>query len=106
MIRRAANVPKGRGACNVSIVAIITLVGLKWEATPLQMSLIILSLALPMALLGPVSGAAGRMERKTLMMVSDIVRGILILLLTLAVMFGWSMPAFSPEVFFFGFCSS
>ncbi|WP_421378842.1 MFS transporter [Bacillus salacetis] len=69
----------------LSIVAIITLVGLKWEATPLQMSLIILSLALPMALLGPVSGAvADRMERKTLMIVSDVVRGLLILLLTLA----------------------
>ena len=69
----------------LSIVAIITLVGLKWEATPLQMSLIILSLALPMALLGPVSGAvADRMERKTLMIVSDVTRGILILFLTLA----------------------
>lgn len=69
----------------LSIVAIITLVGLKWEATPMQMSLIILSLAMPMALLGPLSGAiADRMERKTLMIVSDVVRGILILLLTLA----------------------
>ncbi|RIW35093.1 MFS transporter [Bacillus salacetis] len=69
----------------LSIVAIITLVGLKWEATPIQMSLIILSLALPMALLGPVSGAvADRMDRKTLMITSDVVRGILILLLTLA----------------------
>jgi MFS family permease len=69
----------------LSIVAIITLVGLKWEATPLQMSFIILSLALPMALLGPVAGAvADRMERKTLMIVSDVARGLLILLLTLA----------------------
>ncbi|MGD6967144.1 MFS transporter [Rossellomorea vietnamensis] len=69
----------------LSIVAIITLVGLKWEATPMQMSLIILSLAMPMALLGPLSGAiADRMERKTLMIVSDVARGILILLLTLA----------------------
>jgi MFS family permease len=69
----------------LSIVAIITLVGLKWEATPMQMSLIILSLALPMALLGPVTGTiADRMERKTLMMFSDVVRGVLILLLTLA----------------------
>ncbi|KSU64448.1 MFS transporter [[Bacillus] enclensis] len=69
----------------LSIVAIITLVGLKWEATPMQMSFIILSLALPMALLGPVSGTvADRMERKTLMIVSDVIRGGLILLLTLA----------------------
>ena len=49
----------------LSIVAIITLVGLKWEATPMQMSFIILSLAVPMALLGPISGTiADRMERK------------------------------------------
>jgi MFS family permease len=69
----------------LSIVAIITLVGLKWEATPMQMSFIILSLALPMALLGPISGTiADRMERKTLMIFSDVVRGVLILLLTLA----------------------
>jgi MFS family permease len=69
----------------LSIVAIITLVGLKWEATPFQMSFIILSLALPMALLGPISGVvADRMERKTLMIISDIVRGVLILLLSLA----------------------
>ncbi|MGD6802935.1 MFS transporter [Rossellomorea aquimaris] len=69
----------------LSIVAIITLVGLKWEATPMQMSLIILSLAMPMAVFGPVSGAiADRLDRKKLMIISDVVRGILILLLTLA----------------------
>ena len=69
----------------LSIIAVITLVGLKWEATPMQMSLIILSLALPMALLGPITGTlADRMERKSLMVFSDVVRGVLILLLTLA----------------------
>ena len=69
----------------LSIVAIITMVGLKWEATPMQMSFIILSLAMPMALLGPISGTiADRMERKKLMVFSDVVRGGLILLLTLA----------------------
>ncbi|MCA1064012.1 MFS transporter [Rossellomorea sp. AcN35-11] len=69
----------------LSIIAVITLVGLKWEATPMQMSLIILSLALPMALLGPVTGTlADRMERKWLMVLSDVVRGVLILLLTVA----------------------
>ena len=60
----------------LSIVAIITLVGLKWEATPMQMSFIILSLAMPMALLGPISGTiADRMERKKLMVFSDVVEG-------------------------------
>ncbi|WP_335871236.1 MFS transporter [Bacillus sp. 2205SS5-2] len=69
----------------LSIVAIITLVGLKWEGTPMQMSFVILSLAIPMALLGPISGTvADRMERKRLMFFSDVIRGGLILLLTLA----------------------
>ncbi|MFD2682146.1 MFS transporter [Bacillus seohaeanensis] len=69
----------------LSIIAVITLVGLKWEGTPLQMSMIILSLALPMALFGPFSGAvADRLERKTLMIISDVFRGVLILLLTIA----------------------
>lgn len=69
----------------LSIVAIMTLVGLKWEASSLEMSFIILSLAIPMALFGPITGAlADRLERKMLMVVSDVVRGGLILLLTLA----------------------
>ncbi len=69
----------------LSIVAIITLVGLKWEATPMQMSFIILCLALPMALFGPIAGTvADKLERKSLMFLSDIIRGGLILLLTIA----------------------
>ncbi|GGF13082.1 putative MFS-type transporter YfiS [Halobacillus andaensis] len=69
----------------LSIVAIITLVGLKWEATPMQVSLVILCLALPMALLGPVAGTvADRLNRKMLMMVSDLVRAGLILGLAFA----------------------
>ena len=36
----------------LSIVAIITLVGLKWNASPLEVSFIILFLAVPMVVLG------------------------------------------------------
>ncbi|MFG6149178.1 MFS transporter [Halobacillus sp. B23F22_1] len=69
----------------LSIVAIITLVGLKWEATPMQVSLVFLCLALPMALLGPAAGTvADRMNRKLLMMMSDLVRAGLFLVLAFA----------------------
>ena len=69
----------------LSIVAIITLVGLKWEASPLEVSLVFLCLAVPMAVFGPAAGmVADRFSRKTLMIVSDVVRAGLILLLTVA----------------------
>ncbi|MEH7385511.1 MFS transporter [Bacillus sp. JJ1521] len=69
----------------LSIVAIITLVGLKWNASPIEVSLIILCLAVPMALLGPVAGTvADRFSRKALMITSDLVRSGLILVLTVA----------------------
>ncbi|MFD0048088.1 MFS transporter [Actinomycetes bacterium NPDC127524] len=69
----------------LSIVAIITLVGLKWNASPMEVSFIILCLAIPMALLGPVAGTvADRFSRKTLMITSDLVRAGLILFLTVA----------------------
>ena len=69
----------------LSIVAVITLVGLKWNASPMEVSLIILCLALPMALFGPIAGTvADRMSRKVLMITSDLVRAGLILVLTVA----------------------
>ncbi|WP_246206675.1 MFS transporter [Virgibacillus ihumii] len=69
----------------LSIVAIITLVGLKWNASPIQVSAVILCLAVPMALLGPVAGiVADRFSRKTIMIISDVVRAGLILVLTIA----------------------
>ncbi|MFC4558334.1 MFS transporter [Virgibacillus kekensis] len=69
----------------LSIVAIITLVGLKWNASPMEVSLIILCLAVPMALLGPVAGiVADRFSRKAIMIISDVVRAGLILILTIA----------------------
>ncbi|WP_037985637.1 MFS transporter [Thalassobacillus devorans] len=69
----------------LSIVAVITMVGLKWNASPMQVSLIILCLAIPMALLGPLAGTvADRFSRKTLMVASDLVRAGLILVLAAA----------------------
>ncbi|WP_209121180.1 MFS transporter [Alkalihalobacillus sp. BA299] len=69
----------------LSIVAIITLVGLKWNASPLEVSFIFLCLAVPMALFGPVAGVvADRFNRKALMVTSDLIRAGLILILTVA----------------------
>lgn len=69
----------------LSIVAIITMVGLKWNATPIEVSFIILCLAVPMALFGPFAGTfADRFNRKTLMVVSDLVRAGLVLMLIFA----------------------
>jgi MFS family permease len=63
----------------LSLLAVFTLVGLKWNATPLEISLIILSLAVPMTVLGPISGVfADRWERKFIMVASDIARGFVI----------------------------
>ena len=69
----------------LSVVAIITMVGLKWEASPMEVSLIILCLAVPMALLGPFTGTiADRLNRNVLMILSDLVRALLILVLAFA----------------------
>ncbi|MBT2638658.1 MFS transporter [Bacillus sp. ISL-39] len=69
----------------LSVIAIITMVGLKWEASPMEVSFIILCLAVPMALLGPFTGTiADRMNRKAIMILSDVVRAGLILILAFA----------------------
>jgi MFS family permease len=69
----------------LSVIAIITMVGLKWEASPMEVSMIILCLAVPMALLGPFTGTiADRFNRKALMILSDLVRAGLILILAFA----------------------
>ncbi|MBT2678549.1 MFS transporter [Bacillus sp. ISL-35] len=69
----------------LSVVAIITMVGLKWEASPMEVSFIILCLAVPMALLGPFTGTiADRFNRKSLMIFSDLIRAGLILALAYA----------------------
>ncbi|MFB7140656.1 MFS transporter [Gottfriedia sp. NPDC056225] len=69
----------------LSIVAIVTLVGIKWNATPIEVSFIILCLAVPMALLGPVAGTiADRFGRKYLMVISDLIRAGLFVILALA----------------------
>jgi MFS family permease len=69
----------------LSMIAVITLVGLKWNASPMEVSFIILCLAIPMALFGPFTGTlADRFNRKALMVISDVIRAGLILILAVA----------------------
>ncbi|MGM0904287.1 MAG: MFS transporter [Bacillota bacterium] len=69
----------------LSMIAVITLVGIKWHASPMEVSFIILCLAIPMALFGPFTGTlADRFNRKGLMILSDLVRAGLILILAVA----------------------
>jgi MFS family permease len=69
----------------LSMIAVITMVGLKWHASPMEVSFIILCLAVPMALFGPFTGTlADRYNRKGLMIISDVIRAGLILILAIA----------------------
>ncbi len=59
------------------IVAIIALAGFRWQATPVEMSMVILALAAPMVFLGPMAGVlADRVERGRMMIVINTLRAI------------------------------
>lgn len=67
------------------LLALLTMVGLKWQATPWEIAAISLCMAIPMLALGPFAGlAADKMNRKTLMIVSDLVRAVIVALLIFA----------------------
>ncbi|GGA32662.1 MFS transporter [Paenibacillus physcomitrellae] len=64
----------------LTILAILTLVGLKWEATPWQITGLTLCMLLPMLLGGPLAGMlADRVERKQIMVWADIIRIFVVL---------------------------
>ncbi|MDX8361154.1 MFS transporter [Cytobacillus sp. IB215316] len=64
----------------LDILALMALVGLKWEVSPLQMAGVMLSMALPMILFGPLAGVfADRFDRKKMMILSDIVRCLVVI---------------------------
>ncbi|MRN55533.1 MFS transporter [Paenibacillus monticola] len=57
------------------LLALLTMVGLKWNATPWEITALTLCMAVPMLLGGPFAGyLSDRVNRKMLMIVSDIVR--------------------------------
>ncbi|HEY2493844.1 MAG TPA: MFS transporter [Paenibacillus sp.] len=60
-------------------LALLTLVGFKWNATPWQITAVSLCMALPMLLGGPIAGyMSDRFNRKHLMISSDIVRAVVV----------------------------
>lgn len=59
----------------LTMLAILTLIGLKWEATPWQITGATLCMLVPMLFGGPLAGLlADRVERKKIMIISDISR--------------------------------
>ncbi len=62
------------------LLALLTMIGLKWNATPWQITTSMLCMLVPMLLGGPIAGLlADRMERKKLMILSDLSRVVIVL---------------------------
>lgn len=62
------------------LLALLTMVGLKWNATPWQITAVSLCMLLPMLLGGPLAGLlSDRVERKRLMIISDLARVMIVL---------------------------
>lgn len=67
------------------VLALLTMVGLKWNATPWEIAAVSLCMAIPMLLGGPLAGlAADRMNRKALMIGSDLIRVVIVAALIFA----------------------
>jgi MFS family permease len=63
-----------------NILGLMALVGLKWQGTPLAVSTVLLMFSLPSILFGSLAGTlADRLDRKRLMITSDIIRAGLII---------------------------
>ncbi|WP_138494952.1 MFS transporter [Paenibacillus pinistramenti] len=64
----------------LTILAILTLVGLKWDATPWQITGVTLCMLLPVLIGGPLAGMlADRVERKKIMIWADLIRIFVVL---------------------------
>ncbi|QUL56013.1 MFS transporter [Paenibacillus tritici] len=74
-------------------LAIQVLVGYRWQAGPLMLSLIPVALALPSILLGSVAGvAADRLNKLKLMRVCDLLTALLTVLVLFAPSMAWLLP--------------
>lgn len=62
------------------LIALLTLIGMKWQATPFEITGATLCMVIPMLLGGPFAGMlADRFERKRLMVLSDIARAFIVI---------------------------
>ncbi|WP_310550642.1 MFS transporter [Paenibacillus glufosinatiresistens] len=67
------------------VLALLAMVGMKWQATPWEITVMSLCMAVPSLLGGPIAGVlADRMNRKRLMIGSDLVRAGLVALFLFA----------------------
>ncbi|QHE51065.1 MFS transporter [Pontibacillus sp. HMF3514] len=64
----------------LDMLALMALVAFKWNASPMEMSGVMLCIAVPMILFGPIAGVyADKFDRKKLMILSDIIRAIVVI---------------------------
>lgn len=64
----------------LDMLALMSLVAFKWNASPMEMSGVMLCIAGPMILFGPIAGLyADKFDRKRLMIWSDIIRAIVVI---------------------------
>ncbi|HET7579842.1 MAG TPA: MFS transporter [Bacillales bacterium] len=64
----------------LNILALFALIGLKWHASPLALSIAMLCLAVPSIIFGSFVGTiADRFDRKTLMITADLLRAAVVL---------------------------
>ncbi|MEC0254730.1 MFS transporter [Paenibacillus lautus] len=62
------------------IIALLTLVGLKWQAAPWEITAMTLCMAIPVLIGGPVAGWIGdKYDRKKIMVISDVVRAFILI---------------------------
>ncbi|WP_310831270.1 MFS transporter [Paenibacillus pedocola] len=67
------------------LLALLTMVGLKWQATPWEITAISLCMAVPMLLGGPLAGyLSDKMDRKAIMIGSDLARAGIVACLVFA----------------------
>ncbi len=63
----------------LDILAVLTLVAVKWNASPMAVSFLMLCFVGPMIVLGPFAGSlADKYDRKKIMIISDVVCAILV----------------------------
>jgi MFS family permease len=63
----------------LDLLAVLTLVAVKWNASPIAVSALMLCFAGPMILIGPIAGSiADRFDRKKIMIFSDLLCAILV----------------------------